>query len=91
MTRTLSILPESGRARRYRRLGFAPPTPSPTLRAQAFLVVFGRCDLDLQKLPRAQLIRLVRHMLARDPELVLDPTNVGWVLDYTGRGFRPRA
>jgi hypothetical protein len=87
MSRVLALLPECSLAKHYRRLGFAPSTPSPETRAQAFLVVFGRADLDLQKLPRAQLTRLLWHMLARDPELVVDPINVGWTLNYTGRDF----
>jgi hypothetical protein len=87
MSRVLALLPECSLAKHYRRLGFAPATPSPTVRAEAFLVVFGRDDLGLQKLPRTQLARVLRHMLARDPELVVDPINAGWALNLIGRNF----
>jgi len=87
MSRVLALLPESPYAKHFRRLGFAPSTPSPETRAQAFALILGRADLDVQRLPRVQLVRLLRNLLARDPELVLDPINTGWLLGFVGRAF----
>ena len=70
-----------------RLMHYAPPTPPRRLRDEALVAVFGRCDLELRALPRAQLARIVRHILDRDPELVLNPIAVGWALDLVGRAF----
>ena len=51
------------------------------------LHLFGSCDLDLLRLPRAQLVQLVWRMLERDPDLALCPSTVGLALDLLGRDF----
>ena len=70
-----------------RKLGFAPSTPSPERRREALAQIFGYCDLDLMRLPRAQIVQLVWHMLERDPDLALCPSTVGLALDLLGRDF----
>jgi hypothetical protein len=66
---------------------YAPPTPSRKLREEAMDTVFGRSDLELWALPRAQLARVVWHLLDHDPDLVLNPIVIGWALDLIGRDF----
>jgi hypothetical protein len=70
-----------------RKLGLAPPTPSPERRREALAQVFGYGDLDLSGLPRAQLVQLVWRMLGREPDLALCPSTVGCALDLLGRDF----
>ena len=70
-----------------RKLGFAPSTPSPERRREALAQIFGYCDLDLMRLPRAQIVQLAWRMLERDPDLAPCPSTVGCALDLLGRNF----
>jgi hypothetical protein len=67
-----------------RRTGHAPPDQTSRARHEALTEIFGRSDLDLLRLSRAQLRRIIRHLLGHDPDFCPAALTVAIAMNYVG-------
>ena len=63
-----------------RMTGWTSRAPSDRARRRAMIRIFHRADLALFQMPPAQLVRLVRHMVSRDVDLVVSPHDIATAL-----------